>query len=191
MNKDPRRVCPVEKAGALDNGLRRFLQDPVKILRPYIKEGMTVLDVGCGPGFFTIPMARLVGGSGRVIAVDLQEEMLNLLRGKIAGTDIEKRIVLHKCDKERIGLAEKVDFVLLFYIVHELPDQNSFFSEIGRMIEPSAQVLLVEPPFHVSKSDFEISLGKAKAAGLIESKGPQILLSKTAILQKRHPSSAA
>jgi hypothetical protein len=40
------RVCPVERAGSLDNGIRKWLQNPRKILGPYIEEGMTVLDLG-------------------------------------------------------------------------------------------------------------------------------------------------
>lgn len=59
MDKDRDRVCPVEIAGSPDNDLRRLLQNPLKILSPYVKEGMTAVDVGCGPGFFTIPMAHL------------------------------------------------------------------------------------------------------------------------------------
>lgn len=76
LNNSKNRVCPVERAGSLDNIFRRWLQNPWKILRPYIKEGMTVLDFGCGPGYFTIAMAQMVGTSGWVIAVDLQEGML-------------------------------------------------------------------------------------------------------------------
>jgi ubiquinone/menaquinone biosynthesis C-methylase UbiE len=191
MNKDQERVCPVERAGSLDNVLRRLLQNPLKILSPYIKEGMTALDVGCGPGFFTIPMAQLVGCTGRVIAVDLQEGMLDKIRCKVRGTEIEKRIVLHKCDKNSIGICERVDFVLLFYMVHELPDKDSFFPEIARIMRQTGRVLIVEPPFHVSRSAFDISLGKAKTAGLTQSQGPKIFLSKTAILQKCQQQNAA
>lgn len=82
------RVCPVEMAGSLDNRIRRWVQDPQKILAPYIAEGMTVLDLGCGPGFFSIDMAQMVGKSGRVIAADLQEGMLQKLRDKIQGTEL-------------------------------------------------------------------------------------------------------
>jgi len=64
------RVCPVERAGRLNNRIRRWLQNPQKIVRPYVKEGITVLDMGCGPGFFSIDMAQMVGKSRRVIAVD-------------------------------------------------------------------------------------------------------------------------
>jgi len=98
------RVCPVTLARFLDNRIRRWLQDPRKILRPYIKEGMTVLDVGCGPGFFSIELARMVGKSGRVIASDLQEGMLRKLRDKIRGTELEERITLHRCEKNKLGL---------------------------------------------------------------------------------------
>lgn len=184
MNNDHGHVCPVTRAGSLDNILRRWLQNPLKILSPYIHEGMTVLDVGCGPGFFTIPMAQLVGGTGRVIAVDLQEGMLDKVRRKITGTEIEKRVVLHRCDKDRIGISERADFILLFYMAHEISEKGSFFNEIARIIKLPGLVLLVEPPFHVSKSAFKGTLGKAEAAGFTQFQGPKVFLSKTAILQK-------
>ena len=92
MTKINERVCPVALSGSLDNSIRRWLQNPRKILGPYIKEGMTVLDVGCGPGFFTIEMARMVGKSGRAIAADMQEGMLQKVKEKIKGTVLEDRI---------------------------------------------------------------------------------------------------
>lgn len=178
------RVCPVEIASSLDNVLRRWVQNPLKILSPYIQEGMTALDIGCGPGFFAIPMAQLVGTTGRVIAVDLQEGMLDIVRRKITGTEIEKRIVLHKCGKNSIGISEPVDFILLFYMVHEIPDRAAFLSEIERILKPTGQVLVAEPPFHVSKAAFARTLGEAKAVGLVASPGPDLFLSRTAIFRK-------
>ncbi|NTU84989.1 MAG: methyltransferase domain-containing protein, partial [Chloroflexales bacterium] len=80
------RVCPAALAGGLDNRLRRWLQNPRPILEPYVHAGMTALDIGCGPGFFTLELAQLVGPSGRVIAVDLQADMLEKVRTKIQGT---------------------------------------------------------------------------------------------------------
>lgn len=185
MTKRQERVCPVERAGSLDSVPRRLLQNPRKILGPYLREGMTALDVGCGPGFFTIPMAHLVGSTGRVIAVDLQEGMLDRIRRKIAGTEIEKRILLHKCDRNSIGITGMVDFALMFYLVHELPDQEIFFGEMARIVQPAAQVLIVEPPFHVSKTAFENSLAKAEAAGFVRCRGPKMFLNKTAVLQRK------
>ncbi len=138
------RVCPVERAGSLDNRIRRWFQNPQKILKPHIEEGMTVLDLGCGPGFFSIDMAQIVGRSGRVIASDLQEGMLKKLSDKINGTELEDRITLHKSDENKIGVSENVDFVLAFYMVHEVPDQEEFFIEIETILKPNGQVLIVE-----------------------------------------------
>jgi|GEM_PF-6114913 len=123
--------APLSLAGSLDNIFRRLLQSPRKILGPYVKEGMTVLDFGCGPGFFTLDLAYMVGESGRVIAADLQEGMLEKVRSKIHGTEIEKRITLHKTEKNSIGLSDKVDCAVIFYVVHELPDQEAFFRELA------------------------------------------------------------
>ncbi|MBM4341663.1 MAG: class I SAM-dependent methyltransferase [Deltaproteobacteria bacterium] len=184
MNTNRGRVCPVERAGSLDNVFRRLLQNPLKILAPYIQEGIVALDVGCGPGFFTLTMAQLVGSTGRVIGVDLQEGMLEKIRRKIRETEFENRIALHKCEGNSIGVAEQVDFVLLFYMVHEVPNKDEFFTEIARLLKPTGKVLIVEPPFHVSKAAFESTLRTAEKAGFKHSRGPRILLSKTSILQR-------
>ena len=181
---EPGRVCPVERAGSLDSRIRRWFQDPKKILSPYLKEGMTALDLGCGPGFFTIDMAQLVGNAGRVIASDLQEGMLQKLQNKILETGIEDRIILHRCEKDRIGISEQVDFILAFYMIHELPDQNAFFNEISAILKTGGLLLIAEPPFHVSKQAFRQTLEKAEKAGLVRAAGPKIFFSKTAILKK-------
>ncbi len=178
------RVCPVALAGSLDNRIRRWVQDPRKILGPYIKEGMTILDFGCGPGFFSIELAQMVGKSGRVIAADLQEGMLQKLRKKIQGTELEERVALHKCQENKIGLAEKVDFVLAFYMLHEIPNQEAFFNEIESILKPNGQVFIAEPPFHVSKTAFEKTIRKANDAGLIVVDKPKLFLNKTVILKK-------
>jgi ubiquinone/menaquinone biosynthesis C-methylase UbiE len=177
-------VCPVGRVATLDNRIRRWMQNPQKLIKPYIQEGMTVLDMGCGPGFFSIDLARMVGKSGRVIAADLQEGMLQKLRGKIQGTELEERITLHKSGKNRIGVAEKVDFVLAFYVVHELPNQNEFFEELKSLLKPKGRALIVEPPFIVSKAAFAETIRKATEAGFLSAEGPKVLLSKTVILKK-------
>jgi ubiquinone/menaquinone biosynthesis C-methylase UbiE len=145
---------------------------------------MTVLDIGCGPGFFSVEMAQLVGESGRVIAADLQEGMLEKLRNKIQGTELEQRITLHQCPDSGIGVSDKVDFALAFYMVHEIPNQQEFLSEIRSILKADGQVLIVEPPFHVSKKAFEETIGKARGAGLMPIERPRIFLSKAACLRK-------
>jgi ubiquinone/menaquinone biosynthesis C-methylase UbiE len=178
------RICPVEKAGTLDTKIRRWLQNPRKILKSYVEEEMTVLDFGCGPGFFTVDMAQMVGESGKVIAADLQEGMLQKLSDKIKGTELENLITLHKCEENKIGISEKVDFVLAFYIVHEVVNKEGLFAEIKTILKPNGQLLIVEPPFHVSKKAFEETIRKAKGAGLTEVKRPKVLFNKAVVLEK-------
>jgi ubiquinone/menaquinone biosynthesis C-methylase UbiE len=184
MSTTHQHVCPVENAGSLDNRIRTWVQNPQKILGPYLKEGMTVLDIGCGPGFFSIPMAHMVGKSGRVIAADLQDGMLRKLRDKIQGTDLEERITLHQCEEQRIGLSEKVDLLVAFYMIHELPDIEGFFHEVSSILKPNGRVFIAEPPFHVSKIAFEATLRKARNAGFIPVEQPKVLLSKTVLLKR-------
>lgn len=178
------RVCPVERAGSLDNRLRRWLQNPRKLLTPYLSEGMTVLDVGCGPGFFTLDIADMVGASGRVIAADLQYGMLRKVREKIQGTALESRITLHQCQPTGIGLSVPVDFIFAFYMVHEVPDQAAFFSEIADILTPKGHLLIVEPAFHVSNKAFADTIRLADNAGLTPVQRPKLLLSLAALLQK-------
>jgi len=185
MNKRKDHVCPVSHAWGLDNLFRRLLQNPVKILAPYLNEGMTALDLGCGPGFFTIPMAEMVGESGRVIAVDLQDGMLKKLGKKIKGTQLENRIKLHKCEKDSINVPDKVNFALAFYMVHEVPDRTLFFREIFGLMKPNGLFLVVEPKmFHVSEREFKDTVNDAMAAGFQASKGPPMPFSMTATLER-------
>ncbi len=145
---------------------------------------MTVLDIGCGPGLFTVDMAQMVGKSGRVIAADLQDGMLERLRDKIHRTELEERITLHKCPESRIGVSDNVDFALAFYMVHEVPNQEELFDEVGSILRPDGLVLIVEPPFHVSKRAFEETIGKARDAGLTPVERPRVFLSKAILLKK-------
>ncbi len=184
MSAGRNRVCPVARAGSLDNRFRRWLQNPLEILKPYIGAGMTVLDLGCGPGFFSIDMAQMVGKSGRLIAADLQEGMLQKLRDKIQGTELEERIILHKCEENEVGVSEPVDFVLAFYAVHEITNQEGFFNEIKTLLKPNGKIFIAEPPFHVSKKAFREMLRKASAAGFIPIGNPKVFLSKTVVLKR-------
>ena len=178
-----KRICPVEKACGLDNKIRRFFQNPQKILGRYIKDGMTILDLGCGPGFFSVEIAKMIGKSGKVIAADLQEGMLQKLRNKIKGTDIEKRIKLHKCEENRIGIVDKVDFVLAFYMVHEVPSQGNLLREIQSILNSNGKVFIIEPKFHVSKKAFEEMINNIKDIGFEIIEKPKLFLSRAIILK--------
>lgn len=185
MDSERNRVCPVELANSLDSKIRRWLQNPHKILAPYIKGGMKALDIGCGPGFFSIEIAKMIGRNGKIISADLQDGMLQKLKNKIKGTELESRIKLVKCDKSSINVSEKVDFILAFYVVHEIPDKNNFFMELKNILNEKGEFLLVEPKlFHVSQSEFELTTRLAENNGFKIYKGPKLPFSWSAVLKK-------
>ena len=183
MDQDRNRVCPVELADSLDSGIRRWLQNPTKILAPYVREGMTVLDLGCGPGFFSIEMAKMVGPNGRVIAADLQEGMLAKLQGKIKGTELEERILPVRCDRDAINVRHCADFLLAFYMVHEVPDKESLFRQLAEVLNMNGRMLLVEPKFfHVSRGAFAATTAVAGRCGFNVGPGPRLPFSWSALL---------
>ena len=179
-------VCPVGRAKHLTNRLRKLVQSPQKICTPYIKPGDTVVDVGCGPGFFSVPMANLVGIEGRVIAVDLQQGMLDLARIYAEEKGVVERIQFHLCQKDSLNLKNvEADFVLLFYVLHEIPDQESVFTQLKELVKPGGKIFLCEPPFHVKKSTLKEYLHMASQAGFDPLPVKKVALSKTILLQKR------
>ena len=162
--------------------IRRWLQDPEKILSPYITKGMTVLDIGPAMGFFTIPAARMVGTSGKVIAVDVQEKMLKPLVKRAEKAGVADRIVAKLIGPDSIGVSEPVDLCLLFNVVHEVPDAARLFSQIKAILKPSGKVLLAEPGWHVSEQQFQDTLALASNAGLKVIARPEIGRSRSALL---------
>lgn len=176
-------VCPWWLARALDNPIRRLIHNPEEILGGHIEPGQTVLDLGCGSGTFTIAMARMVGEAGRVIAVDLQDEMLQMVRQKALKEGLDSRIITHKSEPDRIGVSEKVDFALAFYMVHEVPDVKTFLKEIAILLKPKGKLLIVEPLFHVSASSFKSTVDAAQIAGLKPILEPRIRFSRSVLLQ--------
>lgn len=179
-----RKVCAVKKASHLGGRIRRWLQNPEKILTECVKEGMTVLDLGSGPGFFAVQAAKMVGKSGKVIAADLQEGMLEILKEKIEGKEIEDRIVLHKCEKDRIGIVEKVDCALAFYVVHEVPDEESLLKELRSILRPDGTLYMIEPKLHVSRKAFEETVSKAGKIGFKPLERPRVFLSRAMVFRR-------
>ncbi len=144
---------------------------------------MTALDIGCGPGFFSIELAQMVGRTGRVISADLQEGMLGKLRDKIRGTELEERVTLVKCAQDSINVSDKIDFGLAFYMVHEVPDKETFFRQLKSILNEQGHILLVEPKlFHVSQKGFGATTAIGERAGFKTRPGPRLPLSWSAVL---------
>jgi ubiquinone/menaquinone biosynthesis C-methylase UbiE len=185
VRRERNSVCPAEVTGALTVGLRKRLQSPEKILSPFLKEGMTVLDVGCGPGFFTVPAARMGGKTGRVVAVDLQEAMLRILVANLQRTCLEERVLPVKCESHDLSIPGGNELALVFYMVHEVPDKDRFFRQLKAALNPDAQVLLFEPKrFHVSREEFQATAAAAERAGFQAHPGPRLPFSWSAVLTK-------
>jgi len=142
------------------------------------------LDLGCGPGVFSVAMAEMVGEKGKVISVDIQDEMLLMLRQKVEHTKLESRIQIHKSTPDKIGISEKADFALAFYMVHEVPNIERFLGEVATILKPQGKLLIVEPKFHVSNSAFEETIRLAQSMGLSPISRPKMFLSRAVLLQR-------
>jgi SAM-dependent methyltransferase len=180
-------VCPWWIGYFLVSPLRRAFQNPARILAPYVRAGMTVLEPGPGMGFFTLDLARLVGPSGRVVAVDVQSRMLDALRRRAAKAGLAERVTTRLIEPGSLtvsDLAGQADFVLAFAVVHELPNARTFFAEAAASLRPGGALLLAEPAGHVSAEAFKDELRAAAIAGLTPRERPSIRGSRTALLVK-------
>ena len=183
----PHRVCPWWLGYLLASPIRRLSQNPARIVAPYVREGMTVLEPGPGMGFFTLDLARRVGPSGRVVAVDIQPKMLSVLERRARKAGLADRIGIRLAQPDSMPLEDlngKVDFALAFAMVHELPDQVRFFSQVAAALKPGASLLLVEPGGHVKPPEFDAELKIAADAGLALASRPKVGQSHSALLKK-------
>ncbi len=177
-------VCTVGDLRFVDNFLRRMVHNPKKLFGPYIKEGMTVIDIGCGGGFATLGLADMVGKNGKVIAADLQVEMLEITRNRTEKAGITDRIIFHQCEPDRIAYRGKVDFALAFFMVHETPDIPGFLKEVFNILEDDGLFFISEPTFHVSKTEFNYTLGEAAKIGYKIHSYPRVTFGRNVILKK-------
>lgn len=178
---DNQRICPWWMTYSFDNPLRHLIHKPEKILADLVKPGMTVMDIGCGFGFFGIAMARLVGINGTVIAVDVQEKSLNILLKRAQQARVANIVKAHLSTTERINYSSPVDFILSFWMVHEVKDQPAFFKEIVSLLKPGGKYLLAEPIMHVTATDFKAMVRNAIASGLKPVADPKIGISRAKV----------
>ncbi len=180
----PMHVCPWWLAFLIDNRFRRWFQDPERILDGLVREGQTVLDLGCGMGYFTLPLARMVGKQGRVIAVDLQPGMLRGVKRRAERAGLLSRITLHQASKNSLALQAQADFALAFAMVHELPNAAVFLAEVACLLKPGARFLVVEPRRHVRAPAFEETVATACRAGFTPLSRPLIKWSHAALFKR-------
>jgi ubiquinone/menaquinone biosynthesis C-methylase UbiE len=164
---EKQHVCPWWLGYTFLIPIRKWQHNPDKILRLYLKPGMTAMDYGCAMGYFSIPMAKMVGEQGIVYCVDIQEKMLAQLQKravKYGVSRIIKPLLIGK-DFNADNLVGKLDFALLFMVVHEVPDKVALFANLFSMLKPGGKVLFFEPKGHVNAGAFKESLEIARNAG--------------------------
>ena len=182
------RVCPVWVGYLLLNPLRKFLENPVKLFGDYVKPGMTVLEPGCGPGYFTLPLAEMVGPEGRVICLDVQEKMLDIVKRRAQKAGLADRLELRVVRDRSLGspdLAGQVDLAVAMHMVHEVPEPESFLGEVHTLLKPGGRLYVVEPKAHTTEHDYGEMLRMAEDKGFQVETSSKNRFVRKAIFYKR------
>jgi len=177
-------TCPWWLLFTFDNPMRKLIHNPNKILRPYVNAGNTVMDVGCGMGYFSLELARLVGPNGKVIAADLQPQMLAGLEKRSAKAGLQSIIQPHLCGTQKIGVTEPLDMIFAFWMVHEVGNRKAFLHELFEQLKPNGILLIVEPVIHVTHNNFESTLELASEIGFSEISHPRVAISRSVVFIK-------
>jgi ubiquinone/menaquinone biosynthesis C-methylase UbiE len=165
-----------------DHRVRRLFQPTGPVVDSLVASGNSCLDIGCGMGYFTIPLAQLVGPTGHVTAVDLQSQMLKAAARRAQREGVAGRISLHLPDDPNWAVPEHYDFILAFWMLHEVPDQKALLGTLRKVLKTSGCFLLVEPRLHVRERQWQDSLGLAEAVGFRRHMPQPIKFSRAAIL---------
>jgi len=105
-----------------------------------LKEGQEVLEVGCGPGYFTIPATRIVGEKGHVRSIDINPAATDYLRCKIKKRRVEN-VEVTLADASATGLpAGCVDVAFLFGVIHAFPKLDELLKEMHRVLRPKGKL---------------------------------------------------
>ena len=111
-------------------------------------------------------------------------QMLEIVQERAIKAGISSNIRVHLCEANRIGITDELDFVVAFFMVHEVPDSRAFLKELFALLKPGGQLFLAEPMIHVSRRDFERTVAEAQAIGFEVSKRPSVRIGRAVILIK-------
>jgi len=179
------KVCPWWLTYTFDNPLRKWIHDPCAILSPYIRDGMRTADIGCGMGYFSIPMAQLVGESGYVQAIDIQFQQLKRVKKRARKSGVTDRIETTLADKNSLKLKPPLDFILAFAVIHEVPSTESVFKQAFDSLKAGGRILVAEPKHHVKEMTFKEEIAAGEKCGLTSVPYRQkIRASRVALLEK-------
>jgi ubiquinone/menaquinone biosynthesis C-methylase UbiE len=155
---------------------RKQQHNPETILNEAgVTSGMTIPDLGSGPGFFTIPMAQMTGEKGLVYAVDSNQTMLDGLKENITKSEVNPNIIkIVNSDVCHTGIPkESVDLVFFANVLHEVEDKKAFFQEVSRISKPTAYIVDVD--FKKVQTEYgpplKMRLSEAEANGVLVENG--------------------
>ena len=139
-----------------------------------LEEGMKIVDYGCGPGRYTLPIAELIGPKGKVFAVDIQPLAISTVKGKAAReslTNVEAILV----DSYDIGVqSSSIDLVLLIDTFHQIGDCGALLREIHRLLKPEG--FLFMDPGHMKISKAKEIVEGTNLFTIVESQGKDMLV---------------
>lgn len=160
--------CPWLVQYLLASPLRRLHEPPGMLVEPFAKPGMTVVEPGCGFGFVSLELARLVGEKGKVVSVDLEPRAVKRLKNRARKAGLAARMEIRSCEPRDLGLADYeglVDLIAIIHTLHELEDLPGFLAQAEALLKPSGRLLVVEPKGHVKPASFRAELEYCKLTG--------------------------
>jgi predicted methyltransferase len=111
--------------------------------------------------------------------------MLDRLATRAVRAGVEKQINIHLSEKDRLGITLQVDFVLAFWVVHEVDNKESLFEEIFSILSPGGKLLVVEPKIHTNMSNYRDLMAIAEKAGFSRLSEPHVFMSWASLLNPR------
>ena len=139
------RVMGFQAAGWLDRPEREKEEEPAKLLAALdLKPGMVVADVGAGSGFHAFRMAKLVGPAGKVLAADVQPEMLALIAARAKREKVANVVPVRAAEADPKLPAGGVDLILLVDVYHELRQPYEVTEKLVAALKPGGRLVLVE-----------------------------------------------
>lgn len=178
-------TCPWLMQYFFISPLRRLLEPPGKLVGPFVRPGMTVVEPGCGFGFVSLELARLVGEEGKVISVDLEPRAVERLEERARKAGLARRMEVRSCEPRDLGLEDyegRVDLIAVIHTLHELEDLPGFLAQAAALLKPSGRLLVVEPKGHVKPASFQAEMECCKLAGFDVLETPEMGKGRMAVL---------
>jgi len=172
----PAHTCPVWIAYLLASPVRRMLESPADLVLSLLKPGQRVLELGPGLGFFTVPVARALQSTGKLVCVDVQQAMLERLGKRLVKRGLRDRVELRLCRQSDLGLAEereRCDLALAMHVLHETPEPAVTVRVLASCLKPGGQLLMVEPAGHCAQEVWQAENAAAEQAGLVRRPHPR------------------